>query len=244
MLSIKKLLLFVILNFSFSTKENNHDPLLYQICAGTVVNHKSYTFCFDDSLKFTKWVSYILTDEMLQKQVCKRTNDFRPDTSVSNSPQLADYKKCGYDRGHLVNAEDMRFDLESESETFYLTNMAPQVPSFNRGIWKKLESQTRTWAKAHKKLYVITGGILKDSIKYIGNKVPVPPSFFKIIYDGQTNTAIAFIMENNHHASHLIKYAVTIDKIENETKIDFLQVLEDSIEARIESRIDTSWFSK
>lgn len=232
----------VILLFCFSFKQNEHDPLLYQESSGSIVNHKSYVLCYDDSLKYTKWVSYILTDKMLLYPVCKRTGDFRPDTLVKNSPELLDYINSGYDRGHLVNAHDMRFDSLSESESFYLTNISPQIPSFNRGIWKQLETQTRKWTLKHKKLLVITGGILKDSIKFIGNCISVPSHFYKIIFDSDSNKAIAFIVENISNNLPLKTYTVSIDLIEKETKIDFLQLLEDSLEARIEAQIDTTWF--
>ena len=237
---IRKIILVVIF-FSFDFKQGTDDPLLYQRSNGCIVKHKSYIICFDEDLKFTRWASYILTDSMLRFPVCKRTDDFRPDDQVNNSPQLIDYTNSGYDRGHLVNAQDMKFDSISESESFYLTNMAPQIPSFNRGIWLQLESKTREWTMVCKELYVITGGILSDSIKYIGDSIPVPSCFYKIIYDRNKKRTIAFIINNTNHEDALKKFVVSIDQIEAETKIDFLYSLEDSIENRIESSIDTSW---
>jgi endonuclease G, mitochondrial len=235
-------IILIVLCFSFNSKQGEYDPLLYQRSNGHTVNHKSYIVCFDEDLKFTKWVSYILTDDMLRFPVCKRADDFRPDNKVNNSPQLTDYEKSGYDRGHLVNAQDMKFDSISESESFYLTNMAPQVPSFNRGIWLQLESQTREWVSVREKLYIIAGGILRDSIKYIGDSLPVPSHFYKIIYDCNKNTAVAFIIKNLNGKQSFKNYAVSIDQIERETDIDFLHSLEDSVENRIEASIDTSWF--
>jgi len=66
---------------------------------------------------------------------------------VKNNPVgSGDYSGNGYDRGYLCPTGDMKLNLTSMSETFYMSNMSPQNPSFNRGIWETLESRVRTWA--------------------------------------------------------------------------------------------------
>jgi endonuclease G len=237
---MKWLYIFLFLICSFV--QIKYDPLLYPESKGIIVNHKSYVVCYDDSLKYTKWASYILTDTMVYHPIVRRLDNFRPDSLLKKSAQLSDYRYSGFDRGHLVNAYDMRFDSTSESESFYLSNMAPQYPSFNRGIWKQLENQTRKWVQTHKELYIITGGILRDSVKYIGNGVAVPSYFYKIILDNNTSSSIAFVIENKYGSLPLKSYAVSIDQIENTTNIDFFSSLEDNLEVQIESKIDSTWF--
>ena len=93
-----------------------------------------YTLCYRESYEQAEWSAYCLRDWMLQKNV-KRTNDFRPDPEIlTGSATLADYKRSGYDRGHLTPAGDMVFSKEAMSETFYMSNMCPQAAAFNRGI--------------------------------------------------------------------------------------------------------------
>ena len=77
----------------------------------------------------------------------KRKNDFRIDPVVKTvSATPADYRNSGYDRGHLCPAGDMAFSEIAMSESFYMSNISPQVPSFNRGIWKTLEQKVRDWS--------------------------------------------------------------------------------------------------
>ena len=119
-----------------------------------IVKHTYYTLSFSKKDEQAEWVAYLLTRSMLTGQ-SERGNNFRPDPEVpSGSAQLADYSKSGYDRGHLCPAGDMTFNAQAMSETFYLSNMSPQVPAFNRGIWKSLESLVREWAAKEDSIYV------------------------------------------------------------------------------------------
>lgn len=222
----------------------------YPSRTGTTLYRKGYVLDHDNNKKVATWVSYHLTDTYLVQNV-KRTDDFRPDPDLPKGQrsELIDYDKSGYDRGHLCPAEDMRRDLQTESETFLLSNMAPQVGvGFNRGIWKDLESKVRTWAKERKSIYVIMGPIYEASnYKTIGpNKVAVPSSFYKIVVSctpgGKNLDAIAFIIPNKPTSSNmLVKYITTIDEVEKETGLDFLHDLNDLIENKLESNKAKIW---
>lgn len=150
---------------------------------GTLLYRKGYMLDHDNNKKVASWVSYHLADVYLVKNV-PRSDDFRPDPDLPKDQrsELSDYKNSGYDRGHLAPAEDMRRDKQTESESFYLSNMAPQIGAgFNRGIWKQLETKVRKWAKQRKNIYVMAGPIYeKSGYKTIGkNKVAVPTHFYK-----------------------------------------------------------------
>ena len=80
---------------------------------------------------------------------------------ASGSAKPSDYVKSGYDRGHLCPAGDMTQSVEAMSETFYMSNMSPQVPGFNRGIWKSLEEQVRKWGK-EEQIHVVTGPVFEN----------------------------------------------------------------------------------
>jgi len=87
----------------------------------------------------------------------KRSNAF-PDYNVpEGSATNVDYQGSGYDRGHLAPAGDMSWSSQTMEESFFYSNMSPQVPGFNRGIWERLEDQVREWAIENQDIYVVTG---------------------------------------------------------------------------------------
>ena len=206
-----------------------------------IVRHTYYTLSYSERDEQAEWVAYTLTAAMVTGTV-KRSGNFRADPYVATgSATPGDYKNSGYDRGHLAPAADMAFSPVAMSECFYMSNMSPMVPSFNRGIWEKLEEQVRTWATDYRKIYVITGGILKYSMGKIGcDGVTVPRYFYKIVMDDTEPAikAIAFILPNEKSEHQLYDYAVTIDSVESLTGIDFFPALPDKIEESLESHID------
>ncbi len=190
-----------------------------------IVEHQNYILCFNRKYKDALWVSYELTDGELAKNF-KRTNDFKPDNMIQ-SATLADYSHSGYDRGHLAPAGDMEFSKRAIHESFYLSNMTPQLPRFNRGIWKNLESQVRVWARNSHKIHIITAGILQGD-KYIGpDHVLVPNLFYKIIYAPQQNKAIAFLLPNKASSQPLTHFIVPIKTINQLTHVNFFSNLSD-----------------
>lgn len=215
-----------------------------------------YSLCYRKSYEQAEWSAYCLRDFMLEKNV-KRTNDFRPDPEIAGgSATLADYKKSGYDRGHLTPAGDMVFSREAMSETFYMSNMCPQAAAFNRGIWKDLEDQVREWVRLYGAAYVVSGPVLsKPAEEYpsIGeSKVAVPELFYKVILvpiyeDGAEQDspealetcadviAIAFVIPNKGCEGDFWQYAASVDEVEEITGIDFFPLLEDDVENRVEA---------
>jgi endonuclease G len=115
--------------------------LLPKSTTGQIITHKYYTLSYSENDEQPYWVAYLLTSSMVNGNT-KRTEDFRKDPLVSTgSAELSDYRRSDYDRGHLCPAGDMTINSEAMSETFYLSNMSPQAPSFNRGIWQQLEAK-------------------------------------------------------------------------------------------------------
>lgn len=214
---------------------------------------KYYSLCYRETYEQAEWSAECIKSSMLQKNAT-RSNDFRPDDKISTgSATLADYKSSGYDRGHLVPAADMSFDADAMSETFYMSNMSPQAPQFNRGIWVNLETQVRVWAQKFGKIYVVSGPVLNKSAQEfpsIGkNQVSVPEFYYKVVLapvykdeedkntpeDSESVMAIGFIIPNQKCEKEFWDYAVSIDEVENITNIDFFPQLEDSLENQVES---------
>lgn len=207
---------------------------------GDLLCRKGFLLAHDSDRKTPIWVIEHLTKEKATA-VMDRPDVFKadPDLAVGKRAELSDYKKSGYDRGHMAPAADMRWDIQAMNECFYLSNMVPQVgKGMNQGIWKDLEENVRSWAVTRDGLYVFTGPIYEDASKAIGkNQVAVPTHLYKIIYDPHKAKAIAFIMPNEPlKAADMPKYIVTIRDVENKTRLNFLSELDVQVQDVIENK--------
>lgn len=206
---------------------------------GYSVKHTYYTLSYSEKHEQPEWVAYRLKPEYPVKTTDRKDN-FRTDPLVkTGSAELNDYKNSGYDRGHLLPSADMVFSEQANSETFYLSNMSPQEASFNRGIWKKLEEQVRSYVNERGELFVITGPVLTDTLKEIGkNGVDVPDYYYKIVADIDSFSikTVAYLLKNEKSELALEEFIVSIDSIETMTHIDFFFEFPDSLEAIFESQ--------
>ncbi|GIV30145.1 MAG: endonuclease [Bacteroidia bacterium] len=214
-----------------------------------IINHTYYSLSYDTIHHLAKWAIYQLNKEMLDNKTEERKNKFFPDPLLPAITQLdKDYKNSGFDKGHLVPANDMSFSGIAMQESFYYTNVAPQEPSFNRGIWKRLEEQTRKWAGQYPSLVVVCGAILSDTLPVMGiHQISVPYYFYKIIacLSCKEPNAIGFIMPNRKSEKTIRYYAVSVDSIEKITHIDFFPLLENEAEEKMEKNFSLSfWFGK
>ena len=211
-----------------------------------LVKHTYYTLSYNEKYEQANWVYYTLTEKMVNDGGEERSNKFKMDPMVlSGSAKSSDYTKSGYDRGHLCPAADMGFSPTSMEESFYMSNISPQAPDFNRGIWKELETDVRKWAKTEHKIYVVAGPVFKDNKGTIGvDQVLVPGYFFKIIYEETDEPKmIAFVFPNRKSDRPVTDFAVPVDEAEKLTGFDFFSQLPDELENKLESRVDFSeWF--
>ncbi|BBE16273.1 endonuclease [Aquipluma nitroreducens] len=241
------LLLFIILSISCKSDSEIHpndNVSLEPKFRGEIIKHTYYTLAYSEENEQAYWVYYQLTPDLINGNQT-RTDDFRADPAVTTgSATLEDYKGSGYDRGHLCPAADMTLNKMSMSETFYLSNMSPQVPGFNRGKWSTLEDQVRTWALAFDGLDVATGPIFKDNIGTIGvDKVTVPGYYYKVLYSESKKIMLGLILPNASSSKSLEQFVVPVDQIEQQTGIDFFPRLEDKLENQLEGNISLiTWF--
>jgi len=214
--------------------------------SGEIIQRTYYALSYSEEHEQAEWIAYELTRESLKLPNVERTGDFRSDPKVEKgSASPKDYRGSGFDRGHLAPAGDMAFSTEAMSETFYMTNISPQIKSFNRGIWRELEGNVRNWAMRFEKIYVITGPVLTRGIREkIGtNEVAVPGEFYKVILDFTEPEikGIAFIIPNKISNYKIEYYAVSIKQVEEITGIDFFyELLDDELEEEIENTFDLS----
>ena len=209
--------------------------------ADTIVDRPGYALGYIEYHEQAAWVVYRLTAEEITTKAAARTNDFRADPDIpTGSATPDDYKRSGYDRGHLAPAADMSYSIRTMSDSFYMSNISPQRPGFNRRIWKKLESTVRKFALAEKDMYIVTGPILpKNKTLTIGpNEVTVPDALYKIVYDRTPpQKMIAFIIPDAESSAPLQSFVVTVDCVEETTGLDFFSELPQPLQENLESTI-------
>lgn len=206
-----------------------------------ILHHHGFVLQYDPKYEEADWVAEILTRDHEQHAVINRSGSFERDPEETDGASPQEYTRTGYDRGHMAPASDMKWSEEAMHECFYMTNMSPQKPAFNRGIWKSLETEIRNWALERDTLYVITGGILHPGLKHIGDHIAVPDSFFKVVLDPEHSEAIGFLLKNEGSDLPLDSFAVPVDTVEKHTGLHFFPQRSDS--ARIECCVDKKdWF--
>lgn len=215
----------------------------------SVIYRDNYTLQYNEYHEQADWVAY----ELLKSEIINninRTNNFRSDPLIdTGSASLSDYKGSGYDRGHLAPAADMKLNKQSMSDSFYMSNMSPQLPSLNRGKWKDLEAVVRSWAYQFNNIYIITGPVLnRTNFDSIGpNRVSIPNYYYKAILLNKDNTwqAIGFVLPNikGKEKNELISYVYSIDYIEDLLGFDLFPGLDDSIENIIEAKVNIKEWS-
>ncbi len=205
---------------------------------GQIIQHQNYTLSYNELYEQAEWVAYELNKTHLTYDNRKRPYFINDPKVLTGSANYKNYKKSGYDRGHLCPAGDRRFTKDAYDETFYTSNITPQKNDFNAGVWNRLEMKTRYWTKTYGKLYIITGGILNKDLPTIGYEdVAVPNQFYKIIldYSESKTKVIAFLLPHKESKKSLQNFVTSIDKIEQLTHLDFFPSLPDEIENKIES---------
>ena len=239
---LKFALSFVFISFFLFAQSVDYIP----VPSKDLVRHTYYTLSYNEKYEQANWVYYSLTDSMVSHGGEERSNSFKMDKLISSgSAKSSDYTKSGYDRGHLCPAADMGFNPVAMNESFLMSNISPQTPDFNRGIWKELETTVRKWAKKERSIDIVTGPVFKDNKGQIGqDEVLVPGYFFKVIYDKTGDPKIiAFLFPNAKSDRPLTDFVVSTDEVEKLTGFDFFSQLPDGIETELENKIDLSgWF--
>jgi endonuclease G len=207
--------------------------------AGEILVRDGYVLSHNNWLKIPNWVAYRASTATVHGAAIRKDN-FRadPDLKPWQRSEPSDYKRSGYDQGHMAPAAAMKWSETAMSESFLLSNMAPQVGiGFNRGIWRILEDKVRQWAVERGEGYVLVGPAFYDtdgdgimSFRLIGkSKVAVPTHCFMILVTKDKNgklDSIAFLLPNTKlRDDELAQHIVSIHDIERLTGLDFLNKL-------------------
>jgi endonuclease G len=196
------------------------------------------------------WVSWHLDASWLGST--PRQDDFRADTTLPAGwyqVQATDYSGSGFDRGHMCPSADRTITVAANSATFLMTNMIPQLPANNQGVWANLESYSRTLVSQGNELYIISGG---QGLQYFiaNGHVAVPAQTWKVIVvlpngtndvsrvTTSTRTIAVVIPNSGSIVSDWRTYRVSVDQVEAITGFDFFSNVPTSIQAVIEGRVD------
>jgi endonuclease G len=223
-----------------------------------VVRH-GYVLEHSSEDKIPLWVCESVSAQQLTGHL-ERTNQFKADPDLLGPKAYPkDYAGSGYDRGHQAPAGNQTLDPELKDQTFYMSNMAPQRPSLNRGIWEMLESKTRAWVFHYGHAYEWTGPVRcvsKERMpsdargecrrQTIGeHQVAVPLYFYKIILvrDQSTWKSIAFLLPNTDFKRpyHLESYITSIERIETLTGIEFMPRMSEPERRTLVTEVDAMW---
>ena len=204
--------------------------------------HTAYISYFNTKHRIPNCVIYELTATQVAQcdapSAEKRNNyQFNADPMCSARPQWSDDKHSGYDRGHMAPANDMKWSKTSMEESFYMTNICPQLHALNDGCWRKLELAIHRWAKRDKRLIIAAGPVLKNVMHTIGSdrNIAVPAAFYKVVYAPNQGRAIGFTFNNEKITGGYASHAVSVDYVERVTGIDFFCALDDALENKIEA---------
>ena len=206
-----------------------------------IVKHEFYTLSYNEKYEQSEWVAYQLSSDMMTRQHFDRPFFIQDPLVESRSADWKNYKKSGFDKGHLCPAGDMKMSQKAYNDTFFTSNISPQIHDFNDGVWNRLEEKVRYWAQKYNKVYVVTGGVLKDGLQEIGREnVAVPENFYKVLLtnSGGTYKMIAFLMPAQDSNKPLYEFVISTDELEKITGIDFFHNLPDTIETNLEKSTD------
>ncbi len=152
--------------------------------------NRQYIVGYSYLFRQARWAMELIDSDTMKTEEpeLERLDNFREDPRIPEvfRSTKEDYQGSGYDRGHLISSADRMQKTVVNSETFLLSNMSPQKPGFNRGIWSTLEDAVRKLAQQEKivEVYAVCGPLFKigEPIEVIGNnKVVVPHAFFKSV---------------------------------------------------------------
>ena len=227
----------------------------------------NYALEWDNTKRHANWVAFTF-DTTTSADNVKRTDAWSVDPKLPAEMQVqeSDHKHDGIDKGHLCASEDRVYLKEANEQTFYYSNMSPQLNDFNGGFWGKLEARVQTWGRStadgvYDKVYVTKGGTLNKLLKnFKGTTVnggtpttdangftihglACPEYYFMAVLSQKDDVfhAIAFLvphkegMTRNPSSDELKEYVVSVDKLEEETGIDFFCNLPDVLENEVEA---------
>jgi endonuclease G len=209
----------------------------------TLLQNQAYAAGWVDRLRCSAWVAYRVGGIAPRLRSPPRPDRFVVDRRLSTPVKPDDYLRTGYDRGHLAPnlAIGRWFGPEAQRETFLMSNVVPQAPELNGGLWRELESRIAySYPARLEQVWVLCGPLFDAEPRRLAQSgVALPSGFYLIVVDVSNGRirALALILPQERSKDATLETALTsIDAIELQSGLDFLPQLEDQDEQAIESR--------
>ena len=245
---MKKLTVSVCLLLSLITCCAGHkEPRPLEYPAGesgeVLITYEGFAVSYCEEWRIPRWVAYELMAEETDGVASKSGKGFRQDWRVKAlQANHYDYRGSGWSRGHMAPAADFKWSDKALDDTFFYTNCCPQNSRLNNGPWNILENKVRAWAKHFGQIWVVTGPVVsnREHGTLGATEVVIPDAFFKalLVRDGETWSAIGFVMSNDDAPHPLPSSCCTVDDLEALTGLDFFSSLPNRTERAVESAVD------
>lgn len=234
------------------------DPSMF-IVHYTDANGVNFCVEWDKEQKTQRWSAYTMNNRNNTKGWSRNSwegtewkdamwfgDPFQEDSIIPAQyrTRLEDYRGTGYDRGHIVNSNDRLISQNANGQTYYLSNIQPQLNKFNAQIWLNFENVVHNWGtslRSDETLYIVKGGTtqktekIPDPFKVDSRiSIKVPKYFFMAIlkYNSteQSYKSIALWAEHKENFdTNVRKYAISVDELEERTGINFFVNVDDEI---------------
>ena len=214
--------------------------------ADQILPNRNYLIGYSYLFRQPRWAMQVIDGEA-QDVAVDREDCFRPDLRIPEMfrSTLADYRGSGYDRGHLVPSADRNSNRLENSETFLMSNMAPQHPDLNRKVWRMLEDKVRTIAIKEEvvEVYAISGPVfdIGQPFTKIGDDVIVPHEFFKSVLVEDSKGKIKFysfiIPNTTNNETDFNKFATSVNYLEFRTGLELWNKLKGQSIEKLKKKI-------
>ena len=209
----------------------------------TVLDRGEFLVGWSPKLRHAAWCAYHVPAG--QRYRIETRPPFRKDKNASRSPVSTDYARTGYDRGHMVPnfAMASRFGTNMQARTFLLSNVAPQSPALNRGVWRDVEHRiSESWTARYGEIWVIVGALDDSHETLSGSDISVPSRLWQVVVaqkDREVRALAVLVEQQVPWRAWPTRYIVSIDELEALTGFDFLAGRPDGMETALESRRPT-----
>jgi len=208
-----------------------------------VIERGDFAVGWSPSLGHPVWCAYHVPADA-RFDPGKRPN-FTKDKDAPGSPASSTYSRTGYDRGHMVPnyAIATRFGSEAQKSTFLMSNVSPQTPQLNRGVWREIEHRIADlWAARWGEIWVVVGAVSSGSETLSGTHVDVPTYFYQVVVaqsGGETRAFAVLFEQEVPWRAWPTRYIVSIDELEALTGLDFLPDMPGAAQDALESKTPT-----
>jgi len=212
----------------------------------TILDRGHFKIGWSDSLKHPLWCAYHVKRDAIGEP--GKRPGFTRDRAVAAAPHPDDYAKSGYDRGHMAPnfAIASRYGEEFQRLTFMMSNISPQSPALNRGVWRDIEHRiAELWTARYGEIWVVVGCIPSSTGTKIGKTgIDVPSAYYQVVIaqEGMDVRALAVLFPQNiPWSAWSARNLITIDELEEKTGLDFNpdmpQFLQDPLESELPTRL-------